>query len=179
MKKHSMFLVVILCMLVFGSCTSKSTTYTVEQHGVTYEVDTINHLIFDGTHTYQYTFEGNSSTYKVKIIYPDGSTYWWQQQDYSGYGGGSNTYDETKYVPGDRLRDVLFVKAPRESGKGNYLFALLLLLFGSINIASPDTIWYLEYGWRFKKAEPSDTALIWNRVFGVFMVIFAIVLLFV
>ena len=31
----------------------------------------------------------------------------------------------------------------------------------------PDTVWYLETGWRYKDVRPSDLAIATNRIVGV------------
>lgn len=63
-----------------------------------------------------------------------------------------------------------------------YLFiitiAIIVLIFGFINIFSPKTGWWLEIGWRIKDAEPSHAALIMNRVSGVFMIIIASIIIY-
>lgn len=50
------------------------------------------------------------------------------------------------------------------------LLAALLLAVGIFNTAAPQTAWWLEYGWRFKDAEPSDLALGANRILGVVLI---------
>ena len=79
----------------------------------------------------------------------------------------------------DTLSDVLLEKAPKEVNSGNWLAALFIGVVGIFNIVSPYSAWYLEYGWRYKNAEPSDIALGLNRVVGVIAVIVAVALLFV
>jgi len=59
----------------------------------------------------------------------------------------------------------------------NGLMGFVFLILGIIMTASPYTGWYLSTGWRFKDAEPSDTALFMNRVSGVIGVIVGLVLL--
>lgn len=165
----SMFIAISLC-----ACTSTSTTYVVEQDGTTYGVDTVKSTIFDGVNKYQYSFSGNSSSYSVYITYPDGSTYWWQQQDYSGHGGWSDNYDENRYVAGHILRDILEEKAPKESNTGNFFIAIFLLGIGILYMASPYTAWYLQYGWIYKDAEPSDVVLTMYRILGGVAIVIAV-----
>ena len=172
-------ILIVLISLLMCACGETSTIYTVEKNHVSYEVDTENETISDGTNVYQYEFSGNKSSYNVNITYPDGSTYWFRMLDGSGYGGWSDDYDEDRYVDGDTLSDVLLEKAPKEVNSGNWLAALFIGVVGIFNIVSPYSAWYLEYGWRYKNAEPSDIALGLNRVVGVIAVIVAVALLFV
>lgn len=178
MKKLQVLMVLTLIAISLCACSSISTTYTVEQDGITYVVDTINSTIFDGGNTYQYSFSGNYSSYKVDITYPDGSTYWRQQQGSSGHGGWSDNYDENRYIAGDVLCDVLEEKAPKESNPDNFFIAIFLSGIGIFNIISPYTAWYLQYGWRYKDAEPSDVALTMNRILGGVAIIMAVIIFF-
>jgi len=177
--KMQVYILILMMSLLMCACGSTSAVYTVEKNHVSYEVDTENKTISDGTNVYQYEFSGNKSSYNVNITYPDGSTYWFRMSDGSGYGGWSGDYDEDRYVDGDTLSDVLLEKAPKEVNSGNWLAALFIGVVGIFNIVSPYSAWYLEYGWRYKNAEPSDAALGLNRVVGVIAVVAAVALLFV
>ena len=50
-----------------------------------------------------------------------------------------------------------------------YLVAVVMLLWGVINVCSPETGWQMQTGWQYKNAEPSREALIWGRIAGVVM----------
>lgn len=47
-----------------------------------------------------------------------------------------------------------------------FLIGLIALIIGVVNIASPETAWYLSDGWKYKDAEPTDEALLLTRVGG-------------
>lgn len=53
---------------------------------------------------------------------------------------------------------------------------IILAAAGVFYIVSPYKAWYLEYGWRYNNAEPSDLALGFNQVVGVIAVIAAVIL---
>ncbi|MBE6962450.1 MAG: hypothetical protein E7445_08365 [Ruminococcaceae bacterium] len=59
------------------------------------------------------------------------------------------------------------------------LLILVLLAVGIFNTVSPHTAWYLENGWRFKNAEPSDLALGMTRLAGIVFIAVAIITFFV
>ena len=177
--KMQVYLLILMISLLLCACGATSAVYTVEKNHVSYEVDTENETISDGTNVYQYEFSGNKSSYDVNITYPNGSTYWFHMSGGAGHGDWSDDYDEDRYVDGDTLSDVLLEKAPKEPKSGNRLAALFIAAVGIFNIVSPYTAWYLEYGWRYKNAEPSDIALGLNRVAGVIVVIVAVVLFFI
>lgn len=42
-----------------------------------------------------------------------------------------------------------------------------LILIGLFNVLCPKASWFLEIGWKIKDSEPSEGALIFNRVLGV------------
>ena len=44
----------------------------------------------------------------------------------------------------------------------NVLVGFVLIIWGIINIVSPETGWHLSDGWKYRDAEPSDEALIWG-----------------
>ncbi len=174
MKRVVILLLSLLLTLSLCACSGSPSTYTVEKGGKTFEVDSKNKTIFDGTHTYEYTFSGDSSSYRINITYPNGSSYFWNHSGYSGHGGWSNDYDEGLYVDGGILRDVIVEKAPNPSNPSKVLVMILLIGIGAFNTAAPHAAWYLEYGWRYKNAEPSDLALGLNRAGGIVAIIVAI-----
>ena len=181
-KQHCIAIIFCLAffILILCSCSTPQSQYTVEKNGISYQVNKENKTISDGTNIFKYDFVGNDSYYKVDITYPDGSTYWWDMKGYGGSGGWSDDYDPKKYVDGDVLTDVLLEEAPKapEHSGGNVIAIILLIALGLFNIAAPYTAWYLEYGWRYKDAEPSDLAIGFNRLGGVIAVVIAVVLLF-
>lgn len=185
MKKIVTFLMAALLTIALCACsTSVETTYEVTKNGREYIVDTENSTISDGINTYRYTFSGNSAAYTAKITYPDGSSYWWSKKDTDGFstGGWSDDYDENRYVDGETLCDILLVKAPKKSkmvGSGELIAAILLIAIGAFNAFSPYNAWYWEYGWRFKDAKPSDTALGVHRASGVIAIIVGLFIIFI
>lgn len=183
MKKVLVFFLSMLFAVCLCACSPKSTANPVTIDGVSYVVDHENRTISDGTNIYQYTFSGNSSSHSIEITYPDGSTYWRGEQDNGGLsfgsGGKSKDYDKDRYVDGETLYDVLMIKTPPKTNSGNFLLGILVLAGGIFYTASPHTAWYLQYGWRYKDAEPSDLVLGLNRAGGVIGIIVGVVLFFV
>ena len=183
MKK---FFAAILCVLLglslFACASSQPSVYRAQRDGKEYVVDTVSKKISDGTHTYRYSLDGDSGGYSIEITYPDGSTYWWRTQSSGfgvGYGGWSDDYDENRYVNGDILCDILEDEVPEERDPKPILLIVVLLAIGIFNAVSPHTAWYLENGWRFKNAEPSDLALGMTRLAGIVFIAVAIIMIFV
>ena len=130
--------------------------------------------------------EGNVYTYvvgdsSVTFTYPNGYEYFWNYTSGIGLTGLEGIPDGYRYLDGMTLeaameREINPVK--KAENPGYILFALVCFIIGGLNIAFPYAGWYLRYGWRFRDAEPSDTALAMNRVSGVLAVVIGIVFLF-
>ena len=48
---------------------------------------------------------------------------------------------------------------------------IMCIIAGLINVKFPGFVWFLSTGWQFSNAEPSDVALVINRVLGYFLLI--------
>lgn len=183
MKRCYRWLVILAVMLFLCACSvsEKPSTYSMVKNNTTFTVDMKNQTISDGTYIYRYELSGTSAGYQLSITYPNGSTYHWQTRASgmitSGYGGWSDDYNETVYVAGDVLRDVLEVQVPEEKEPKNVIVIFFLIIIGLFNLAAPETAWYLEYGWRYKDAEPSETAIAFNRIGGGIALVVAVVMI--
>ena len=174
MKRIICLIINLLLITLLCACSS---AYTVEVHGREYVVDREKRTISDEWHTYEYTFSGNSSSYNVRITYPNGAEYWFNNNGAIGTGGWTDGYGEKQYADGDTLCDVLLEKAPKEGSAEKIFIGIFLLAVGIFNATKPETAWYLEYGWRFKDAEPSDSAIALNRLGGAVAIIVAVFLI--
>ncbi|TFB19561.1 hypothetical protein E3U55_10390 [Filobacillus milosensis] len=57
------------------------------------------------------------------------------------------------------------------------LIGFILILVGILSATFPYAAWYLEIGWKLHDTEPSEFALIANRVIGVFISIVGLFIL--
>lgn len=48
---------------------------------------------------------------------------------------------------------------------------LLIIIIGVLNVFSPETMWHLGEGWKYKDVETSDAALTMQRIGGVAVVV--------
>lgn len=172
-KKILLILSIIVIFLLTGCSKKAETTYTIIRDNRGYTIDTIKQTITNDNYTYRYRINEN----EINITYPDGSTFWWQQQGGSGFGGWSEDYDYRgeKYVSGDILFDLLLNKRNEEKNSGNPLLGIVFLVIGIWNTFFPYSSWYASYGWRYKNVEPSDTALVLTRCGGVIALIASII----
>lgn len=170
--KRVLFLVMVMGFLLCGCSAQKALPYTVEKDGTIFTVDRENRTVTDGKDVYRYDVEEN----KITITYPNDATYSWSTSGASGItvgaGGSSGNYDESRYISGRTLTEVLS-RMPPESGfdSGRILFGLICLAIGLWNTASPDTAWYFRRGWHYRDAEPSDAALELTRIGGIFAIL--------
>ena len=133
--------------------------------------------ITDGTNTYSYRYSTSGSGYSVTFSYPDGESYTWTENGSSGTGSASMEFDFAKYPSGMELNGVLSRTHPNVQKEKPVAVILVLLFVGAFNAAWPTGAWYLEVGWKFRDAEPSDAALGWNRASGVLALIVAVILI--
>ena len=169
---------VFLCLLlVLWGCRADPVR-TVEYGGTSYTVDTEKGTIEDGTFTYAYQADGNT----VTITYPDGSSYWYTSsrsgQVTVGTFGWSDDYRDDRYVSGGTLENVLDNVTQSGGGNGGIILGgLALCALGAWYAVAPRSAWYLEWGWRYKNAEPSDAALTFGRAAGVVLLVVGVIAL--
>ena len=124
MKKFAILLLSVLLTLSLCACSESTKVIAVDNY--TFTVDPQNGNIYDGTHSYKYTFSGDSTSYKIDITYPNGSTYFWNQSEHLGSGGWSDDYKENLYVSPEILCGVILETIP-ESTSPLKVFAIILI----------------------------------------------------
>lgn len=177
MKRLCMISILLLLSLSLLACTAQQTTYTITKNGIEFQVDRAEQTISDGDNIYSYTFSGDSSNFEVTITYPNGSSYWLSQSGGMGLSGWSSDYVEDAYVSGETLVDIVRETAPKKAMPGKIIAGMILIALGLFDMAVPKVSWYLGYGWHYKRAEPSDAALLFARIGGGIAVVIGIVLL--
>lgn len=172
----------LMSLAMLTACGSEKVTqpYDVTYNGKTYTVDQVQQTITVDGEVCHYEIESRGSIVNFHVTYPDGSIYWWQEDQYGGMGGWNYGYDPERYVSGETLWEVLELDHSVErSASGKYVApGLLLILLGVVNAAFPRAMWYLSYGWRFKNAEPSDAALLVGRAGGAVVAVAGVICLF-
>ena len=180
MRKQILFILIALLILSLCACSAPAGTvpYTVTKNGTDFTVDPENGTIFDGTNTYSYSFSSTYAGSELEFIYPDGSSWWWREENGFGVGGWSNDYHGADYIPGEVLQEIVEAGSPKQSAPRNLWLNFVLLAIGIFYLAVPRAAWFLVYGWRYKDAEPSDIALTMSRISGALLIILAVILLF-
>lgn len=147
----------------------------MELDGARYTVDTQNKTVASGGETYRYEIDGATTT----ITYPDGESYWWTRTEMGGYGGWSDGYDADRYVSGGVLLAALEAGQPEEHSGTNFVLIVVVIAVGLFNVLAPGKAWYLSYGWMYRNAEPSDSALAMIRIGGAALLAAAVFLIFI
>jgi len=177
MKRLCIVILILVLTLSLAGCGEQGPEYAFDRYGNEYTIDWEAGTISDGTNIYEFTYEGDSEDYSVRIEYPNGGSYHWGESGGFGSGGGNSKYDPKRYTDADILIQLLEENAPRGLRLGNILAALVLIGGGIFCIASPETVWFWQSGWRYRDAEPSDMALTASRVSGIAAVIIGIIVM--
>ncbi len=185
MRKIAVLLV--LAVLVLTSIASASHDVVIERveliegrDGSTYLVDENTDTISCGGIEYKFSVSGNGES--IEITYPDGSTYWESGRNSAYSAGWSDDYiafteeNEKNYKPGDILCDVYRSENPVRERK-SFWRILIGSILGLFSLLLPEAAWYLHIGWKIKDAEPSDAAIIMERIGGGILV--ALVILYI
>jgi len=177
MKRFCIVVFSLFLVLSFAGCGKQGPVSVTDRYGKEYTLDRERQTLSDGTHTYEYEFDGDSEDFRVSIKYPNGASYRYSQSGGIGNASWSKDYDETTYTDGDVLADMLADHAKKRGNTGKILGALVLLGMGIFQLACPGAAWYLGYGWRYRNAEPSDAALVFGRIAGSIVVLLGVFML--
>ena len=154
------FCVTILVLLC--ACGREPLSPVYEKNG--YTVDTEVQTITKGADVIRYSFGGNG---KVTFTYPDNTT----------TSTSSLFFDTDRWPSAWELMDVLDRDDLPERRTGNPL-GLLLIPLGILQAFFPQAFWFINHGWKYKDAEPSELALGLGRVGGVAIALIGLIILF-
>ena len=181
MKRLFLWIAVGLSVLALCGCRSQENNFDFTYSEKTYTVDAEEGTITSEEGVYRFALSGSDRDHvSLDITYPDGSQYHWSKSGSAESGSWSTDYapEDSGYVPGEALWDILTVRLTREPGRsGHPVLALLLLAVGAFQAITPQTAWMLSDGWRFKNAEPSESALTAHRAAGIVMIFAGAILL--
>ena len=96
-----------LLLLLCACGRAASQTYDVEIDGRSYTLDQEEGTITCGDVVCGFEVRGSGNGYRVTFTFPDGSSCWWEQSEYSGIGGGSEDYDPERYVSREDRKSVV------------------------------------------------------------------------
>lgn len=170
-----LYILMLIVSVFLCGCSGKPSAgeRTVIREGMEFVIDTEKGTVAEGEDVYRFSVEGNW----VTITYPNGGTYAWEKGGGIGYGSVSADYDDSRYVPGSVLAEVL-AEVPlrdRDTDIGMVIGGLVCLAIGLWSALFPHSVQYLRHGWRYRDAEPSDMALTLTRLGGILAIIFGAV----
>lgn len=162
---------VLLALALLLSACGGQTTEVMTTHG-NLIINTGNQTITHGSDVYRYSVSGAATT----IHYPNGAVYHFSDTEQ----GWSYDYDPHTYIPGDVLYNALPAAAsqPESSRLGQVVLGILCILLGGITVAFPKGMWFLAFGWRYRDSEPSQAALVMDRLGGGLLILTGILFLF-
>lgn len=120
----------------------------------------------------------SGTTNHLEVEYPDGETYFYnvQTSDVTTVTSGSGSpegYPELE----DFSVFVNLRNGNSSGGSGEGWIGLLLIVFGVIGATNPRISFYLNRGWRYRNAEPSDLYLGLARAGGFITIVVGVLML--
>ena len=163
------FAFVIALGLLLTACGTPAPTgvHVVPINDTSFIVDvdrqtiTVDDVAYAYTRNVSRTDAGTHTT----ITYPDGETYWWTTNGYTGQGGWSDGYSEATHFSGSQLilaLDTVYASdAKQSSGEGipYFIFGGITIALGLFQILAPRAAAWMEwlrFGWRYME-EPNET----------------------
>lgn len=176
MKYFRILAALLTLALLLTACGGGQVSEVTTAHG-TLTIDTGSQTITHGSDVYRYDLSGNTTT----IHYPNGAVYHTTVDSVSGSSGWSYDYDPHTYIPGDVLFSALPTAAiqPGTSRLGQVVLGLVCIVLGGVTVAFPKGMWFLAFGWRYRDSEPSEVALVLDRLGGGLLILMGILFLFV
>lgn len=182
MQIRKVSVLILLCILVAAAllgCGANKKAYTVDAGGETLTVDPQECKIYHGSDVYSYTVSGSGERIRYQITYPNGGHYTWEQNGGTVSGGWSEDYREDLYISGEVLVEAIASQKAQKSPGKLFFVGLLLVVIGVFPVFWPKKAWFLDTGWRFKNAEPSDATIFLTRLGGGILIVVGIVFFFV
>ena len=168
MKRIIFVVVLIIFLLNLSACVNVPDSYMVPWNGQNIIINTDNSTITYWHDTYKYELSDYGIPYELRICYPDGSFYWWQQDNNSGLGGWSDDYSPGVYLSGEGIREALETGFPVDRDE-RIIPCFLLLLLACMHIIAPVGMWACYFG-LYRQGEPPDTELWGVRLIGVLII---------
>lgn len=179
MKKITVIILYLVLVLSLVGCSREQipehNIKTFSKNGAVYTIDTEKCIIQDNQNTYSYVFGASGTT----IIYADGQSFSWKESNGMEISSTSLNFDYSTHVDPLILLEVI-KDAYHTNNKINIEDAgigIILLMIGITDAAWPEKIWLLNWGWRYKNAEPSELAIGIYRVGGIIAVVIGLILI--
>lgn len=183
-KSKVMHLVLMLTLLlvVLAGCSTKSNSVTID--GIEVTIDLENSQVIADENAYAYV----TDEAQIEIEYPNGIIF---RRVYESDGTTDDWIKTSEAVDDAYLEkmgylkpNVLINQVIRFSPDGDKAkedspsaLGIFLITLGILNVAFPRWFWNIQYGWRYKNTEPTETAINLQRLGGVVAIIVGFILL--
>lgn len=175
MKKFFVLLVAILTVLCMTAC-GQETEKVFVRGDVEFTLNTQDKTISDGENIYEYSIEGSGDNYTIDIRYPDGAVYTWSQSEEVGTGKWKISNESGIVGRTNELVEIAKEDVPKSVGSKPWFLVIVLGVLGLAGLICPYGLWWLGYGWYYKEAKPSESAITVGRAGGGIALFVAVVL---
>lgn len=179
---RAILLIMVLLALLSG-CSVKQNSMTVDGRTVTLNLE--NREIMMDDQVYRYVIDDA----QIEIEYPNGMIF---RRVYDASGTSDDWYKTPQAVddaylekmgylkPNVLVNHVIRFSPESEANQKDSPSALgvFLVVLGILNVIFPRWFWDIQYGWRYKNAEPSDIAISVQRLGGIVAIIVGFILMF-
>jgi len=182
-KKQAILLMVFILLLsLLSGCSSQQNTMTIDGKSVTLNLESREIQVDDQVYRYV------TDEAQIEIEYPNGMVF---RRVYEAEGTVDDwiktsemvdaTYlDKMGYLePNVLINQVIRYSPDSESDQKDSPSALgvFLVTLGILNVLFPKWFWNIQYGWRYKNTEPTDTAINIQRLGGIIAIIVGFILM--
>ena len=179
MKRNLLFWVIAFLALLLSACSVEPYSFSIDDLELT--VDPSAGIVSDGENAFSYDLSGHRDNYRLEISYPDGSTYWQEQQpDGPVVSGWSDNYSGEGYPDGDTLCSAIIFQFSLSLDTPSprlIILALLTFFCGAFYTFSPGGIWRFQARSMVKEsAESAEGVLSRYRIGGIVLMAAGIVI---
>jgi hypothetical protein len=122
---------------------------------------------------------GDYDHYRYDVLLPNGKEYYKETSGNTTTSGGDDlTETEREEVEtAIELYEIQYLEEEDDGYSGN-LAGILLIVIGLFSSLAPKAAWWLEIGWKLDDVDPSELALVMNRVVGILLIFIGVIMLF-
>ena len=175
-------MVIILLLSLLSGCSSQQNTMTIDGKSVTLNLESREVQVDEQVYHYV------TDEAQIEIEYPNGMVF---RRVYEAEGTvddwikTSETVDATYlgkmgyFEPNVLINQVIRFSPDSDSTQKDSPSALgvFLVTLGILNVLFPKWFWNIQYGWRYKNTEPTDTAINIQRLGGIIAIIVGFILM--
>lgn len=181
-KQVILLMVFILLLSLLSGCSNQQNTMTIDGKSVALNLESREVQVDDQVYRYV------TDEAQIEIEYPNGMVF---RRVYETEGTvddwikTSETVDAAYldkmgyFEPNVLINQVIRFSPDSESDQKDSPSALgvFLVTLGILNVLFPRWFWNIQYGWRYKNTEPTDTAINIQRLGGIIAIIVGFILM--